>query len=226
MGELGELENEGGDAGDLGRRVAERRAELGLSREQVSAKAGIVPGYLAYLEERPGARPSSTALLHLAAALETTVAVLQGAGTGRPPGAGSPPAGLPILEVLPPSACWERLTTGGIGRVVFDSGEGPTALPVNYRVLDGDIVFRTGKGSIAHAVTAGGVLGFEVDHLDEALGEGWSVLVRGGGELVADEEEIGRIKALAIEPWAGGERRLYVRLRAAEVSGRLIRRRR
>lgn len=226
MGALDEPEGEGSDAGDLGRRVAERRAELGLSREQVSARAGIVPGYLAYLEERPGARPSSTALLHLAAALDTTVAALQGAGTGRPPGGGRPPTGLPTLEALAPSACWERLAAGGIGRVVFDSGEGPAALPVNYRVLDGDIVFRTGEGAIATAVTAGGVLGFEVDHLDEALGEGWSVLVRGGGELVADDEEIGRIKALAIEPWAGGERRLYIRLRAAEVSGRLIRRHR
>ena len=37
-------------SGDLGRRVAERRRELGLSREDVAVRAGMSSGYLEYLE--------------------------------------------------------------------------------------------------------------------------------------------------------------------------------
>ena len=36
--------------GDLGQRVAHRRRQLGLSREQVAQRAGIEAGYLDYLE--------------------------------------------------------------------------------------------------------------------------------------------------------------------------------
>src|SRR5699024_6885374 len=39
--------------GDLGRRVAQRRAELGLTREQIGLQARMDPGYVAYLEEHP-----------------------------------------------------------------------------------------------------------------------------------------------------------------------------
>ena len=42
-------------ASDLARRIALRRAELGLSVEQLADRAGIDPGYLAYFEETPDA---------------------------------------------------------------------------------------------------------------------------------------------------------------------------
>ncbi|SDH96608.1 Helix-turn-helix domain-containing protein, partial [Sinosporangium album] len=37
--------------GDIGRRVARRREDLGLTREQLAERTGMDPGYLAYLEE-------------------------------------------------------------------------------------------------------------------------------------------------------------------------------
>jgi transcriptional regulator with XRE-family HTH domain len=76
------------DPGDLGRRIYERRMELGLSREEVARRAGTDPGYFAYLEERSGARTGSEVLFHLASALGTTVARLQGEGFGEPVGTG------------------------------------------------------------------------------------------------------------------------------------------
>ncbi|MFJ7271335.1 helix-turn-helix domain-containing protein [Streptomyces sp. NPDC099050] len=36
---------------DLGRRVAARRTELGLSREDVALRAGSAESYIAYVEE-------------------------------------------------------------------------------------------------------------------------------------------------------------------------------
>src|ERR1044072_270136 len=79
---------EGPSPGDLGRRLAARRAELGLTRRQTANRAGIAPSYLRYLEEAPGAAPDAGALLRLAGVLETTVTELAGGHAGLPPGPG------------------------------------------------------------------------------------------------------------------------------------------
>src|SRR5579872_6953889 len=71
------------DPGDLSRRVARRRAELRLSREQVAARSGMSLRYLEYLERYP-ARPEPDALRRLASALRTTPAALLGAGADTP----------------------------------------------------------------------------------------------------------------------------------------------
>lgn len=212
------------DPGDLGRRLTERRRALGLEREEVARRAGMDPGYLEHVEERASARPSPAACARLAAALETTVAWLRGGGIDRPPGGGQPPASAPVLEVLERAECLGRIKPGGIGRVVFNETRGPVALPVNYRTLGEDIVFRTGEGAIAAAVQAGGRLSVEVDHLDEPLGEGWSVLVSGETSIVTDPDELRSVDELRIEPWAGGDRHRVIRIVATEVSGRRIRR--
>ena len=58
-------------SGDLGRRVAERRREVGLTREDVALRAGMNSGYLDYLEHSPDTALTAGALMRLAAALET-----------------------------------------------------------------------------------------------------------------------------------------------------------
>jgi transcriptional regulator with XRE-family HTH domain len=69
--------------GDLGRRIAARRRQLGWSRAELAAKAGLSLAYLTYLETRP-ALVAMTCLLELADALETTADVLLGAGSAVP----------------------------------------------------------------------------------------------------------------------------------------------
>lgn len=214
----------GGNPGDLGRRIAERRAALGLSRPQVAELAGMDAGYLAYLEESTWPHPSPSILLRLAGALQTTAEQLEGGGLGRAPGSGSTPGGTPVLTVLDTDACLRHLGDAGIGRLVFDSDHGPVALPVNYRKLDGNFVFRTGDGSILAAVRAAGTMSLEVDHLDDALGEGWSVLLTGRCTEITDAEELSRIDSLGIHPWAGGDRHHAVRFVPEETTGRSIRR--
>ena len=91
-------------SGDLGRRVAERRRELGLSREDVALRAGMHSSYLDYLEHSPDAALTAGALLRLAAALETTPEVLRGGHVDRPPGPGR--AGPhPHLDILSREEC-------------------------------------------------------------------------------------------------------------------------
>jgi nitroimidazol reductase NimA-like FMN-containing flavoprotein (pyridoxamine 5'-phosphate oxidase superfamily) len=205
---------------DLARRIMQRREELGLTSEEVARRAGFDPGYLEYFEQSPIAVLSSTALVRLSQALETTPRSLAGGDVTRPPGLAR--AGLhPVIETLTEDQCLGHLVAGGIGRIVFCSEAVPVALPVNFRFVDGHVVFRT-QASTAESVSASGTVSFEVDRIDEAMSEGWSVLVTGTAHQVVGAEEISRLKAADIEPWAGGEREIFVRLDAREVSGRAI----
>jgi nitroimidazol reductase NimA-like FMN-containing flavoprotein (pyridoxamine 5'-phosphate oxidase superfamily) len=212
---------DGADGGDLARRVVHRREELGLSRDEVARRAGMNTWYLDFLEHSPYATLTTGALVRLASALNTTSAYLSSGGVDRPPGTGR--AGPhPSLEVLTRQQCQAHLKAGGIGRFVFLAERGPVALPVNFRCFDGDIVLRTdAAGSLAAA--AGAIVSFEVDRIDEAMSEGWSVIVTGRARRVDDPNELERVAQLDLEPWAGGDREAVLRIDAAEVSGRRIR---
>ncbi|GGQ14165.1 helix-turn-helix domain-containing protein [Streptosporangium pseudovulgare] len=212
--------------GDLGRRVAQRRGELGLDRRQLADRAGIDPGYLDYLEA--SAASASTETVHkLAAALETSSEELLGGTMDLPPGRGRP-GPHPVLEKLEPAECLRLITPGGVGRVAFSGADGPTILPVNYVVHDGAVIFRTASGGPLDDTLRTGVRGvefkvaFEIDRLDEAGREGWSVLVRGGAHHVSDEERAA-VAEVDVRPWAGGERELFIRIVPTEISGRRIR---
>lgn len=207
--------------GDLGRRVALRREELGLSREDVAAAAGIAPRYLQYLEERP-ADVSPGAVIRLAGVLQTTVSKLYGGGVDVPPGTGGAAAHPELLD-LGTEECRERLGSRGVGRVVQSTPRGPEALPVNYAVVSGAIVYRTVQGT-APDPAPGEQVAFEVDQVDDALSQGWSVLVSGTARHVTDPEEVRRLAEQArIQPWPGDERDLWVRIEPARFTGRRIR---
>jgi len=208
-------------ASDLARRVAHRRRELHLSREEVARRSGMHPEYLDYLEHAPAVALPRGSLIRLAGALETTVDALRGGEVDRPPGTGR--AGPhPHLDVLSREECEAHLAAGGVGRLVFLSVGVPLALPVNFRYRDGDIVFRTRPGG-ALAAAVGTIVSFEVDHIDEAMSEGWSVLLSGHAHLVDDPEELEQIAALGIETWPGGHRNAVIRIDTRTVSGRRIR---
>jgi nitroimidazol reductase NimA-like FMN-containing flavoprotein (pyridoxamine 5'-phosphate oxidase superfamily) len=208
------------DPGDLSRRAAQRRAELHLSQAQVAARAGLSLRYVEYLERYP-ARPSATALRQLAAALRTTPAALLGAGANAPPGQ-CRPAGLRAISKLMPAECRRLIAPGGVGRIAFGTISGPIVVPVNFAVLADTIVIRTAEGTVIDG-HSGEQVALEVDHIDEALCQGWSVLVRGPAHRVASPSELRRLQEeAAVWPWAGGEREVYVRIVPREVSGRRI----
>lgn len=209
-------------ASDLGRRVTEQRQRAGLSRAEAAERAGMAPSYLEYLETSSAPEPGAGALARLAAALGTTIGALTGAGMNLPPGQRRA-ARRPLLEVLSPADCRALLAPGGVGRFLFTAVRGPVAIPVNYRMLGQDIVFRTSRASGAAAGAQLPQVSFDVDHIDDVLGEGWSVLVSGDAHVVIEAAELAEVTALGIMPWAGGERDTYVRLTAREITGRRIR---
>jgi transcriptional regulator with XRE-family HTH domain len=204
--------------------VEERRRELGLTADELASRAGMSPGYLHYVESSPSAELPRAALWRLAASLETSVDDLSGSGMEAAPGR-TVPSDRPVLEPLMLDECRSLIATGGVGRLVFSDATGPKALPVNFRMLGGDIVFRTDPKAPYLVGSASESVAFEVDHLDEALTEGWSVLVSGHCRPIVDQAEIHLAQSLDIVPWAGGDRGTYVRLVPSEMTGRRIRRR-
>jgi hypothetical protein len=105
---------------------------------------------------------------------------------------------------------------------VFVNARGPVAVPVNYKMLGDDIVFRTNAWTTL-AGSAERRVSIEVDHIDEALCEGWSVLASGQAHRVTEAAEREQVKGLGVRPWAAGERETYIRLAPTLVTGRRLR---
>ncbi|GAA2895647.1 pyridoxamine 5'-phosphate oxidase family protein [Streptomyces mexicanus] len=209
-----------GQPGDFGRRVAAARGRQGLSLEEAAGRARMSPQYLAYLEQRPS-EPGIATVLRLADALDTSLVVLRGGDQELPPGQGQALLH-PRLTDLSQDECRELLSTHGVGRIAFNSPEGPAAFPVNYDVVDDAVFFRTAPGS-APATAVDNEVAFEVDHVDEAMSRGWSVLAVGRAEAVDDPEAVDRLEERAhSHPWAGGPRTLWVKVLPTRLTGRRI----
>jgi transcriptional regulator with XRE-family HTH domain len=213
--------NDRRDAGDVGRRIAERQDELKLTIAQVAERAGMATDYLEYLEHTPTAEPSPSALLRLALALEMSVSNLLGGEQGRADGRDGP-ASDPQLVTMDEEECRGYLAGGGVGRVVFRSSGRPVALPVNFKTSAADVVFRSTDDGEVSAIGSEEPVSFEVDRIDDAMREGWSVLATGTVHPVSSTEQIHEVQALGIEPWAGGERCTYFRLTVTELTGKRI----
>jgi nitroimidazol reductase NimA-like FMN-containing flavoprotein (pyridoxamine 5'-phosphate oxidase superfamily) len=206
--------------GDIGRRVAVERKRQGLTRAETARRAAMAPDYLAYLEEQP-ADPSPATLIRLAAALGTSVAALRGGGIDLPPGQGHALLH-PQLRDLGPDECRARLSTHGVGRVAVSTPDGPAVIPVNYEVIDDAIAYRTAPDAVP-AAAVGTEVAFEADHVDEAMSQGWSVLVVGPARAVTEPDAVRRLSERAhTEPWAGGEREMWVSIQPTRLTGRRI----
>ncbi|GGL08110.1 hypothetical protein Sme01_67850 [Sphaerisporangium melleum] len=134
----------------------------------------------------------------------------------------------PSLEELDLGECLRLIAPGGIGRVGFTTASGPVILPVTYTMYDKSVLFRTALGGPLDEDLSTGVQGvelkvaFEVDDFDSERRTGWSVLIQGAAHRVSSEEELAAVQASGVEPWAGGERRLYVRITPVQVTGRRV----
>ena len=149
--------------------------------------------------------------------------------SGQEPGPG-PGGEQPVLEELDEAECLRLITPGGVGRIAFSGRYGPTVLPVNYRLYEGTIVFRTGHDSHTDEDLRTGIanaeykVAFEIDDFDNAARVGWSVLVQGSAHHVESEAERDSVAAAGVDPWPGGDRELFLRVIPSRITGRRIRR--
>jgi nitroimidazol reductase NimA-like FMN-containing flavoprotein (pyridoxamine 5'-phosphate oxidase superfamily) len=132
------------------------------------------------------------------------------------------------ISEMDEAECLKLISPGGIGRIAYQSRFGPAVLPVNYQWYDGAIVFRTARHSPLDEDLQTGITGgeykvaFEIDEIDRAGRQGWSVLVQGPAHHVESEAERAAAVRAGVEPWAGGERELFVRIVPTRGTGRRI----
>jgi nitroimidazol reductase NimA-like FMN-containing flavoprotein (pyridoxamine 5'-phosphate oxidase superfamily) len=130
---------------------------------------------------------------------------------------------LPELVDLDYRTCRELLAGGVVGRVAVCTPTGPRILPVNYSVIEEQIVFRTHPYTVLGTYAWNRRLAFEVDQVEYFDHRGWSVVAHGPGELIEDEDRLALIRAFRDpRPWAPGQRLLYVGLRWDELTGRRL----
>lgn len=126
------------------------------------------------------------------------------------------------LELLSEDEAHALLAQSEVGRIGITIGAMPAIFPVNYRLLDGAIVFRTAPGSKLSAAASGAVVAFEVDDYGVLDRSGWSVLAIGRAEVVADHDIIDRVNATGLQPFVDGTRTAIVRIEPTFVSGRRL----
>ena len=129
------------------------------------------------------------------------------------------------LEVLTRTDCLAFVASRQLGRVSVSIGALPVILPVTYRLTGEAVIIRTTPGTRLDAALANQVVAFEVDDLDEATGAGWSVMVTGIAEEIADDE-VSWAHTLGLQAWAGDGGTRFMRIRCEQISGRRVRGRR
>ena len=114
------------------------------------------------------------------------------------------------LRELSDEDCWELVSQPGhIGRVAWNSGSGPVALPVNYMVYERHLWIRTSAYSSLTREIDDNLIAVEIDDIDPATHLGWSVLIRGMAEVKYHPEEVPG-PVLEHRTWPAGHRPLWV----------------
>lgn len=83
------------------------------------------------------------------------------------------------FEKLGAQECRDLLANGRIGRVAWQHDHGIEVLPVNYRLVEDDVVFHTSAGSPLARLADPTQVSFQLDDFDEETAIGWSVLAHG-----------------------------------------------
>jgi len=130
-----------------------------------------------------------------------------------------------VVDILSDAECMELLASGGLARLVYDGRNGPTALPVTYRIDEGSIVLGTWdpvlfdedlRTGIAHAEYHVGV---EADQIDMEAREGWFVLVQGAAHHLDTEAERAPFIDAGLEPWMEGVPAHFIRVNPMNIWG-------
>jgi nitroimidazol reductase NimA-like FMN-containing flavoprotein (pyridoxamine 5'-phosphate oxidase superfamily) len=128
----------------------------------------------------------------------------------------------PGLSSITERECRELLEASEIGRVIVSIDALPAAMPVSYLVVDDEIVFRSAPGTKLTAAVNQTVVGFQVDNIDYPARSGWSVLVVGRSEVVADAAHVAKLDSAGVPSWFAEPLPHYVSIRMQRISGRRL----
>jgi len=134
-----------------------------------------------------------------------------------------------VLERLGDAECMELLRAGTVARLVYDSRYGPVALPFEYRMHQGSIVFRTYRTLLTEEDLRTGIphadydVAVEIDQTDPGAREGWIVIVWGAAHNVDTEAERAAIAGVDLQPWIEGEPEHFIRVTPIRIAGQRLR---
>ncbi len=129
------------------------------------------------------------------------------------------------LEPLSAEECLDLLKSRRVGRVGVVVHGFPVVLPVNYRVAEHSggtwIAIRTREGGVIDRAPQ--PVALEIDMVELATEQGWSVLVR-GSLLHADAEAADFSARFDPTPWLTDDRDVWLVIEPFDITGRRLRR--
>lgn len=130
------------------------------------------------------------------------------------PGSGSP-------QVLSADQCRELLAEHHVGRIAWAAADGLQLLPVSYAFQYGSVVFRTSPYGVLSELVRPSEVIFEIDDLDPDSRAGWSVVLVGRAQAVAEPRDLVQLWTVdGMEPWAPGIRTLFIEVTPRQITGR------
>lgn len=135
------------------------------------------------------------------------------------------PDGMRETIVLDGAACWHLLDREGMGRLAISAADGAAIFPLNYLCSHGRLYFRSAPGTKIVELTEHPRVAFEVDGQvasGRAMGDRWSVVVRGMVRRLGSDPEILRSGVDTLRSWHPGEKFNYFEIQPEQISGRLV----
>lgn len=133
-----------------------------------------------------------------------------------------------VVEELSTEECLRLAAGQEVGRIAFAGRFGLLVVPVNYRLWQDTIVFRTAEHGIMDEDLRTGIadaeyqVAFEIDEIDHRARAGWSVIIQGPAHHVTAEQERAEVAQAGVSPWPGGTRELYMRIAPTRITGRRV----
>ena len=122
---------------------------------------------------------------------------------------------------MPASECLGLLGSVDVGRIAWAHDGAARILPVNHRVLNGQVVIRTGANSVLATQAVGTAVAFEVDNVDFWRLTGWSVVVNGICRAV-DDERIRNQATESLTTWVEGAKATVLTIDPTSITGRRL----
>lgn len=116
----------------------------------------------------------------------------------------------------------DLLRTHEVGRIGWNSSQGPVILPVAYAFDRNRLAFRTAAHGLLSELVDPTDTAFQVDEFDVETATGWSVLVRATSVRVTQPDEVAHWLSRLPAPWAPGPRDIVIQLDPVQLSGRTI----
>ena len=127
------------------------------------------------------------------------------------------------FKPISPSHCQELLESQSIGRIAWQAADGPQILPVTYAYHEGTIIFRTSPYGVLSELVRPTDVAMEIDELDQQNRQGWSVVVQGRAQGVAEPDQLVRMWTVGgVVPWASGIRNVFIQIVPHRITGRTV----